>query len=174
MQAEKQVCLRPRIKSRGRTPDGQPNKIDLHIGRRIRLRRCTLGWSQEKIAGLLGLTFQQIQKYERGANRVSGSRLYDFACVLGVDVGFFYEDMPEDIRRQSPRYISAEKPIAETEIETLITQTDDPMRTDRALTIMHCFRRIASPDVADALYELIQMLGIGAVQLNKTNTEKDV
>ena len=56
--------------SRGRTPSGQPNPIDVHVGNRIRLRRTLLGYSQEKLASLLGLTFQQVQKYERGNNRV--------------------------------------------------------------------------------------------------------
>ena len=60
--------------SRGRTPLGEPNPIDIHVGNRIRMRRNLLGWSQEKLGDLLGLTFQQIQKYEKGLNRVSASR----------------------------------------------------------------------------------------------------
>ena len=62
--------------SRGRTPTGQPNPIDVHVGNRIRLRRTLLGLSQEKMASLLGLTFQQVQKYEKGMNRVGASRLF--------------------------------------------------------------------------------------------------
>ena len=79
--------------SRGRTPTGQPNPIDVHVGNRIRLRRTLLGLSQEKLASLLGLTFQQVQKYERGMNRVGASRQWDIGKVLEVPVGFFYEDM---------------------------------------------------------------------------------
>lgn len=75
--------------SRGRTPTGQPNPIDVHVGNRIRLRRTLLGLSQEKLASLLGLTFQQVQKYERGMNRIGASRLWDMMQVLGVDANYF-------------------------------------------------------------------------------------
>ena len=75
--------------SRGRTPNGQPNPIDVHVGNRIRLRRTLLNLSQEKLASLLGLTFQQVQKYERGTNRVGASRLWDISRVLEVPVSFF-------------------------------------------------------------------------------------
>ena len=71
--------------SRGRTPQGEPNPIDVHVGNRIRLRRTLLGLSQEKLASLLGLTFQQVQKYERGMNRVGASRLWDIGKVLEED-----------------------------------------------------------------------------------------
>ncbi|NHO31525.1 helix-turn-helix domain-containing protein [Acetobacter fallax] len=70
--------------------------LDVHVGARIRLRRTMLGMSQEKLGEAIGLTFQQIQKYERGTNRVSASRLYDIARVLDVPIGFFYDDMPLD------------------------------------------------------------------------------
>ncbi len=60
---------------RGRTPQGDPNPVDVYVGTRIKLRRQALGYSQEKLADLLGTTFQQVQKYERGMNRVSGSRM---------------------------------------------------------------------------------------------------
>ncbi|GBR01525.1 helix-turn-helix domain-containing protein [Acetobacter oeni] len=70
--------------------------LDTHVGARIRLRRAMLGMSQEKLGEAIGLTFQQIQKYERGTNRVSASRLFDIARVLDVPIGFFYDDMPLD------------------------------------------------------------------------------
>ncbi len=68
--------------------------IDVHVGQRIRLRRNLLGLSQEKLGEALGLTFQQVQKYERGVNRVGASRLHVLARVLDVPVGFFYDDLP--------------------------------------------------------------------------------
>ena len=92
--------------SRGRTPQGEPNPIDVHVGNRIRLRRTLLGLSQEKLASLLGLTFQQVQKYERGMNRVGASRLWDIGKVLEVPIGFFYEDMDKEVANQSPRMFS--------------------------------------------------------------------
>lgn len=69
--------------------------VDVHVGNRIRLRRTLLGLSQEKLGEALGLTFQQIQKYERGANRVGASRLYDLARILDVPIGFFFDDMQD-------------------------------------------------------------------------------
>jgi transcriptional regulator with XRE-family HTH domain len=73
-----------------------PHHVDEHVGRRLKLRRLLLGLSQERLGELLGLTFQQIQKYERGANRLGASRLYEAARVLQVDVGFFFEDLADE------------------------------------------------------------------------------
>ena len=72
----------------------QPNPIDIHVGSRVRLRRMMLGMSQEKLGESLGITFQQIQKYEKGTNRIGASRLQHIARVLGVPVAFFFEDAP--------------------------------------------------------------------------------
>jgi transcriptional regulator with XRE-family HTH domain len=72
----------------------RPNPIDVHVGSRVRFRRMLLGMSQEKLAEKLGLTFQQIQKYEKGINRIGASRLFDLAQVLSVPVQFFYEEVP--------------------------------------------------------------------------------
>ena len=72
----------------------KPNPIDIHVGSRIRLRRNMLGMSQEKLGESLGITFQQIQKYEKGTNRVGASRLQAISSILGVAVSFFFEDAP--------------------------------------------------------------------------------
>ncbi|HEY4193434.1 MAG TPA: helix-turn-helix transcriptional regulator [Mesorhizobium sp.] len=72
----------------------KPNPIDIHVGSRIRLRRNMLGMSQEKLGESLGITFQQIQKYEKGTNRVGASRLQAIASIIGVPVAFFFEDAP--------------------------------------------------------------------------------
>jgi transcriptional regulator with XRE-family HTH domain len=71
-----------------------PNFIDVHVGNRIRMRRQLIGMSQEKLGELLGITFQQVQKYEKGANRISASRLYYSAKILSVPVQFFFDDLP--------------------------------------------------------------------------------
>ena len=73
----------------------KPNPIDIHVGSRVRFRRMLLGMSQEKLGELLGLTFQQVQKYEKGINRIGASRLFEIANVLGVNVQFFYDDAPD-------------------------------------------------------------------------------
>lgn len=69
-----------------------PNPIDVHVGSRVRLRRMLIGMSQEKLGEQLGLTFQQIQKYEKGTNRIGASRLYQISQILSVPVQFFYDD----------------------------------------------------------------------------------
>ena len=74
----------------------KPNPIDIHVGTRIRLRRTMLSMSQEKLGEALGITFQQIQKYEKGTNRVGASRLQNISSVLNVPVAFFFEDAPGD------------------------------------------------------------------------------
>ena len=71
-----------------------PNPVDIHVGSRIRLRRNMIGMSQEKLGDSLGITFQQVQKYEKGTNRVGASRLQAIARVLDVPVSFFFEDAP--------------------------------------------------------------------------------
>src|ERR1700743_1014534 len=82
------------VKRRGGRPKiDAPSPVDLHVGSRVRLRRTLLGMSQEKLGNAVGLTFQQIQKYERGANRIGASRVFDMARVLDVPVQFFFEEM---------------------------------------------------------------------------------
>ncbi len=79
-----------------------PNPIDVHVGNRVRLRRMLVGMSQEKLGEKLGLTFQQVQKYEKGSNRVSASRLYQISEILAVPVQFFFEDVPDDVVTAQP------------------------------------------------------------------------
>ncbi len=74
-------------------PKKQANPVDAHVGHRVRLRRMLIGMSQERLGELLGLTFQQVQKYEKGINRIGAGRLYEVAGILGVPVAFFYEDV---------------------------------------------------------------------------------
>ena len=75
----------------------KPNPVDIHVGRRIRLRRTLMGMSQEKLGTAVTLTFQQIQKYESGANRVGSSRLFQFSKVLSVPVSFLLDDIPPEV-----------------------------------------------------------------------------
>jgi transcriptional regulator with XRE-family HTH domain len=72
------------------------NSLDRHLGERMRMRRMLISMSQERLADALGLTFQQVQKYEKGTNRISASRLHQIADVLGVDIHFFFENSPAD------------------------------------------------------------------------------
>jgi transcriptional regulator with XRE-family HTH domain len=79
-----------------RKTKGTPDNIDVHVGQRLRVRRSLLGMSQEKLAEAIGLTFQQIQKYERGINRVSAGRLFQFSKILDVPVSYFYDSVGAD------------------------------------------------------------------------------
>jgi transcriptional regulator with XRE-family HTH domain len=78
----------------------QPSSIDAHVGSRVRLRRMLIGMSQEKLGELLGLTFQQVQKYEKGANRIGASRLFDISQILAVPVSYFFDDVSEETASQ--------------------------------------------------------------------------
>src|SRR5438477_13182987 len=82
-------------------PKKQANAVDAHVGGRVRARRTLLGLNQERLGDLLGLTFQQVQKYERGANRISAGRLFEIAHILGVGVPYFYEGLTEEAPRRS-------------------------------------------------------------------------
>ena len=95
---------------------GIPNPIDVHVGGRVRLRRTLLGLSQEKLGEAIGLTFQQVQKYERGANRIGASRLFDLSRVLDVPVGYFFDDMSDDVAARSPRQIRGFQSVAAQEL----------------------------------------------------------
>src|SRR5438067_7912867 len=85
----------------GSDKESRPSPIDVHVGSRIRLRRTLLGLSQEWLGDALGLTFQQVQKYERGVNRVGASRLFDLSRVLDVPISFFFDDLPETLSATS-------------------------------------------------------------------------
>jgi len=88
--------------ARGRTPSGAANPIDIHVGHRVRVRRTLLGLTQGRLGASLGLTFQQVQKYEKGANRMGASRLFDLSRILGVSITWFFEEMAEGVAEASP------------------------------------------------------------------------
>jgi len=142
-----------RRSGRGRTPSGKPNPIDVHVGARVRLRRTLLGMSQERLGEAIGLTFQQVQKYERGANRIGASRLFDLSRVLDVPVSFFFDDMSEDISQQSPRMM-----IAGLAEEIPIPFEADPMTKRETLELVRAYYRITDPQVRKRVFELAKAL----------------
>src|SRR3954464_8599714 len=101
---------------RGRTSWGKPNPIDVHVGHRLRLRRTLLGLSQQKVGEAMGLTFQQVQKYERGANRIGASRLWDMSRILNCPVSYFFEELDP-------------QPIASSDgaVQEIRNNEDDPL-----------------------------------------------
>ena len=123
----------------------KPNPIDVHVGGRIRLRRNMLGMSQERLGESLGITFQQIQKYEKGTNRVGASRLQAIAHILGVPVAFFFEDAPGGERVAGMAEDSAEY-VAE------VPNTAEGMQLNRA------FVRISDAKVRRRILDLVKVL----------------
>jgi transcriptional regulator with XRE-family HTH domain len=132
---------------------GQPNPIDVHVGSRVRLRRTLLGMSQEKLGEAIGLTFQQVQKYERGANRIGASRLYDLARVLDVPVSFFYEEMSPETMERSPA-------LAQGLYEEPEPYEPDPMAKRETLELVRAYYRIADPQVRKRLFDLTKALAV--------------
>ena len=137
--------------TRRRVP-GVSDPIDVHVGSRVRLRRTLLGLSQERLGEAVGLTFQQIQKYERGANRIGSSRLYDLAHVLDVPVSFFFDDMSDDVKqRDAAQYTSP----AEGDDENGGAEPN-PLNRRETLELVRAYYRIASPRVRKRMFELVK------------------
>lgn len=143
-----------RKKYRGKLPSGAPNPIDAHVGSRVRLRRTLLGLSQEALGDALGLTFQQIQKYERGANRIGASRLFDLSRVLDVPVGFFFDDMPNGAKELSPAQIKSQT----IDIPHLPMENNDPMAKRETLELARAYYAIPDPHIRRAVYDLAKSL----------------
>lgn len=125
----------------------KPNPIDIHVGSRIRLRRNMLGMSQEKLGENLGITFQQIQKYEKGTNRVGASRLQAIASVLQVPVAFFFEDAPG---RENGNAGLAE--------DSSTTYVVDFLNSPEGLQLNRAFVRIADGKVRRKVVDLVKAL----------------
>ncbi|WP_306117298.1 MULTISPECIES: helix-turn-helix domain-containing protein [unclassified Roseitalea] len=126
----------------------QPNPIDVHVGSRIRLRRTMLGMSQERLGESLGITFQQVQKYEKGTNRVGASRLQNIASILNVPVSFFFEDAPGD----SP--VVSESGFE----ESATTYVVNFLSSSEGLQLNRAFVKIADPKVRRRVIELVKSL----------------
>jgi transcriptional regulator with XRE-family HTH domain len=123
-----------------------PNQVDQHIGARMRLRRLTMSVSQERLAEMLGLTFQQVQKYEKGVNRVAASRLWDVAKALDVPVSYFFEGLDGGADMQGVSEGSADTPVFD-----LIASPDGAQ-------LAAAYSTIDSPRVRRGLLELMRAL----------------
>jgi transcriptional regulator with XRE-family HTH domain len=139
--------------------DSIPSPIDVHVGARIRQRRTSLGMSQEKLGDALDLTFQQIQKYERGANRVGASRLYDLCRVFDVTADFFFEGLPNFAAARSfppPSTQSWAGSSAFAEKQEAFGE-DDPVSRDTA-ELLRAFSKITDPKVRLSILDLVRSL----------------
>ena len=128
------------------------NAIDLHVGKRIRLRRTLLGLSQDQLGQALNITFQQVQKYERGANRVSASRLWDISQILDTDISYFFDEMSEETQALSPRRIS--RGDADGDID----QSRDPMARRETLELVRSYYSIKQPHVRKRISDMVKSI----------------
>lgn len=129
-----------------------PRPVDVHVGARVRLRRTLLGMSQEKLGEAVGLTFQQIQKYERGTNRIGASRLHQFAQVLDVPVSFFFDDMPIEIARTNQ--VLGRPMLGLSEDQEPFDQEQLVKR--ETLELVRAYYRVSDPNVRKRLFELVK------------------
>lgn len=124
------------------------NPVDVHVGNRIRMRRTLIAMSQEKLGDRLGLTFQQVQKYEKGSNRVSASRLFQMSGILGVTIQYFYDDMAGSVAT------AAGEPAASGSggrIMNLVTSTE-------GLQLNQAFTEIRSAEVRRRIIDLVKAI----------------
>lgn len=134
----------------------RPSPIDTHVGSRVRLRRTLLGLSQEKLGEALGLTFQQVQKYERGVNRIGASRLFDLSRVLDVPIGFFFDDMPGVPNANGGASMMRARMGGFAEQQDGFE--DDALHKRETLELVRAYYRINEPAVRKRVFELIKSL----------------
>ncbi|MCC7272173.1 MAG: helix-turn-helix transcriptional regulator [Alphaproteobacteria bacterium] len=146
----------PRAPRKGpvRVKADAPDPIDVHVGQRVRKRRMEMGMSQEKLGLALGLTFQQVQKYERGANRIGASRLFDLSRVLEVQIAYFFEEMPETALGPTSR---ARRGLSAS---TSTAYEPDPMAKRETMDLVRAYYRIPDNGVRKRLFELTKSLAI--------------
>lgn len=129
-----------------RPPKEAPDPIDIHVGQRLKARRVGLRISQSDIGKTLDVTFQQIQKYENGANRIGASNLYRLAKALNVDVSYFFEDMASASKLRA----LSDQPAESFE--------HDPMTQSESIKLVHNYFRIANPAVRARVFQLVKSI----------------
>ncbi len=126
--------------------------IDAHVGARLRVRRTLLGMNQTTLGDVLGLSFQQVQKYENGTNRISASRIFNLSRVLDVPVEFFFDDMPAAVAASSPAQ-SGGKAKEPPNYEP------DPMATRATMELVRAYYKISDPEIRKHLFAMTKTLG---------------
>src|SRR5215475_13896768 len=127
-----------------------PNPIDKHVGSRVRMRRMMLGMSQEKLGDALALTFQQVQKYEKGTNRIGASRLQQISHILQVPVAFFFEGAPHLADGVASEHLAETAPSP--------TYVSDFLATSDGLSLTKAFMRIPDPKLRRRIVDLVQQI----------------
>ena len=128
-----------------------PHPVDVHVGGRVRMRRMMIGMSQDKLGDALGLTFQQIQKYEKGANRIGASRIFELASILEVPIQYFYDDFTSKTGRYG---------FAEGEADSFMQL----LRTPEGVQLCRYFSEIRDPKVRKRVLDLVKTLSENAAE----------
>jgi transcriptional regulator with XRE-family HTH domain len=139
--------------------ESKPSPIDQHVGSRIRLRRTLMGMSQERLGEALGLTFQQVQKYERGVNRVGASRLFDLSRVLDVPISFFFDDMPDQLANTfgtQNTSLSSRRAVGFADAQDAFA--DDMFSRRETLELVRAYYRIPDATVRKKMFDLIKSM----------------
>lgn len=136
---------------RGRLEDNSPNPVDIYVGKRIKLRRKILHFTQQKLATKLGITYQQVQKYEQGTNRIGASRLWDIAQVLHTSMDYFFDNMDSNTANLSPRDKNNE--------EIFVPTNDDPMLKSETLALVAAYYKIKNREAAKHILRALQAFG---------------
>ena len=123
-----------------------PNPVDRHVGSRVRMRRMMISMSQEKLGERLGITFQQVQKYEKGTNRIGASRLHQISSILGVPIAFFYEGAP-----------NAEGAVGATESGNP-PYVSDFLATSEGLALTKAFMKVNDPKLRRRIVDLVEAM----------------
>ncbi len=140
-----------------RSKSEHPNPVDVHVGARVRLRRTLLGMSQEKLGQAIGLTFQQVQKYERGTNRIGASRLHELARVLDVPIAFFFEEMNLGDAASAAVARDRKGPRGLSEAVEAFYSNEPIMRRE-TLELVRAYLRIVDPQLRRRVFELAKAI----------------
>jgi transcriptional regulator with XRE-family HTH domain len=134
--------------------------VDVHVGTRMRQRRSLLGMSQTALGNAVALTFQQIQKYERGSNRMGSSRLFEFAKVLDVPISYFFEEMPSNVLAGRPMSGRGKKGFGEA--PTPFEKEKDPLIKRETLQLVRAYYKIRELRVRKRIFEMVKAVGVAS------------
>ena len=129
--------------------------IDVHVGARLRVRRTLLGMSQTTLGDALGVSFQQMQKYEKGTNRIGSSRIFDLSRVLDVPIEYFFDDMPPEVAASSPAQ-------GGSRAKKLPSYEPNPLTKRETLELVRAYYKIRDPEIRKHLFEMTKTLGAAA------------
>lgn len=135
-----------------RPPRTSPDPIDKYVGSRVRARRVGMRISQTKLGDAIGVTFQQVQKYENGTNRIGASNLYKISRHLSTEVAFFFQDMPDELfeaSNEDPYGLS--EPLAEP-------FESDPLSSREAISLVHDYHRIPDEQLRQRMSQMVRAL----------------